>query len=135
MQYTTVCNPIEAWPVLLKDHHEGYLSWEAYVQTQQRLATNRTNTQTLPSAAREGLALLQGLLICARCARHVTIRYTGNGGVYPSYECNRAKMDGVSTTHTSSPTLTSLPSGTACSTITPSPVASTSWLIFSVSIS
>src|SRR6185437_14114108 len=41
----------------------------------------------------------------------------------------------VSTTHTRSPTWTSLPSGTACSTMTPSPVASTSWLIFSVSIS
>src|SRR5215469_6298835 len=41
----------------------------------------------------------------------------------------------VSTTHTASPTRTSLPSGTACSTMTPSPVASTSWLIFSVSIS
>jgi Recombinase len=28
-QYTTVCNPMEAWPVLLKEQHEGYLSWEA----------------------------------------------------------------------------------------------------------
>ena len=99
IQYTTVCQPIEAWPVLLKDHHAGYLTWEAYVHNQQMVANNRTNTQPLPSAAREGLALLQGLLLCARCARHVTIRYTGNGGVYPSYECNRAKMDGVSTTH------------------------------------
>jgi hypothetical protein len=43
--------------------------------------------------------LLHGLLICAHCARRVTVRYTGNGGVYPSYECNRAKMDGFSTTH------------------------------------
>jgi hypothetical protein len=94
-----VCQPIEAWPVLLKDHHEGYITWEAYVHNQQRVANNRTNTQPLPSAARDGLALLQGLLLCGRCARHVTIRYTGNGGVYPSYECNRAKMDGVSTTH------------------------------------
>jgi len=85
--------------VLLKDHHEGYITWETYVHNQQRVANNRTNTQPLPSAAREGLALLQGLLLCGRCARHVTIRYTGNGGVYPSYECNRAKMDGVSTTH------------------------------------
>jgi predicted amidophosphoribosyltransferase len=85
--------------VLLKDHHEGYISWETYVHNQHMVANNRTNTQPLPSAAREGLALLQGLLICARCARRVTVRYTGNGGVYPSYECNRAKMDGFSTTH------------------------------------
>jgi Recombinase zinc beta ribbon domain len=43
--------------------------------------------------------LLQGLLLCARCARRVTVRYTGNGGIYPSYECNRAKLDGFSTAH------------------------------------
>jgi DNA invertase Pin-like site-specific DNA recombinase len=99
IQSTTVCNPMEAWPVLLKEHHEGYISGEVYGQNQQALAANRTNTQTLPSAAREGLALLQGLLLCARCARRVTVRYTGNGGVYPSYECTRAKLDGFATTH------------------------------------
>ena len=96
---TTVCQPIEAWPIVLKDHHEGDISWETYVRNQQVVTNNRTNTHRLPSAAREGLALLQGLLICGRCARHVTIRYKGNGGVYPLYECNRAKMDGFSTTH------------------------------------
>jgi DNA invertase Pin-like site-specific DNA recombinase len=99
MQYTTACQPMGAWPVLLKDHHEGYISWETYVHTQHALAANRTNTQPLPSAAREGLALLQGLLLCARCARRVTVRYTGNGGIYPSYECTRAKLDGFATTH------------------------------------
>ena len=99
IQYTTVCQPMEAWPVLLKDHHESYISWETYIHNQHVLTNNRTNTRPLPSAAREGLALLQGLLLCGRCGRHVTIRYKGNGGVYPVYECNRAKMDGFSTTH------------------------------------
>ena len=41
----------------------------------------------------------------------------------------------VSTTQMGSPILTSAPSATQCSTITPSAVAVTSWLIFSVSIS
>ena len=63
------------------------------------LTDNRPHTQPLPSAAREGLALLQGLLLCARCARRVTVRYTGNGGIYPSHACTRAKLDGFSTTH------------------------------------
>jgi DNA invertase Pin-like site-specific DNA recombinase len=98
IQYTTVCQPMEAWPVVIKDHHEGYISWETYIRNQHVVTNNRTNTHPLPSAAREGLALLQGLLLCGRCARHVTIRYKGNGGVYPLYECNRAKMDGFSTT-------------------------------------
>jgi hypothetical protein len=43
--------------------------------------------------------LLQGLLLCACCARRVTVRYTGNGGIYPSYQCTRAKLDGLATTH------------------------------------
>jgi hypothetical protein len=90
---------MEAWPVVIKDHHEGYISWETYVHNQHVVTNNRTNTHPLPSTAREGLALLQGLLLCGHCARHVTVRYKGNGGVYPSYECNRAKMDGVATTH------------------------------------
>jgi hypothetical protein len=96
---TTMCQPIEAWPVVLKDHHEGYISWETYVRNQEVVTNNRTNTHRLPSAAREGLALLQGLLLCGCCARHVTVRYKGNGGVYPLYECNRAKLDGFATTH------------------------------------
>jgi Recombinase zinc beta ribbon domain len=68
------------------------------VQNQHALAANRTNPQTLPSTAREGLALLQGLLLCARCARRVTVRYPGNGGISPSYQCTRAKLDGFTAT-------------------------------------
>jgi hypothetical protein len=57
MQSTTVCQPLEAWPGLLKDHHAGYLTWETSVHTQPAFANNRTNTQPLPSAARAGLAV------------------------------------------------------------------------------
>ncbi len=46
-------------------------------------------------AAREGSALLQGLLICGDCGRRMTVRYTGNGGLYPSYECNWRKREGL----------------------------------------
>jgi DNA invertase Pin-like site-specific DNA recombinase len=98
IQSTSVCHPVEAWTVLLKEHHEGSISWEEHVQNQQVLANNRTNTPALPSAAREGLAWLQGLLVCAQCARHVTVRYTSNGGISPSSQCARAKLDGISTT-------------------------------------
>jgi hypothetical protein len=37
---------------------------------------------------REGLALLQGLLLCGHCGRALTVRYRGNGGIYPTYQCN-----------------------------------------------
>lgn len=38
-------------------------------------------------APREGHALLQGLLLCGRCNRHVGVRYTGQNGAYPHYYC------------------------------------------------
>src|SRR5262249_56637235 len=73
IQATTIRKPIEAWPVLLKDHHEGHLSWETYVHTQHVLTNNRTNTEPLPSAAREGLAGVQGLLPSGRSVPPATI--------------------------------------------------------------
>ena len=48
------------WRVQLKQHHEGYISWEEFLENRQRLEKNRTNgEQTMLSGpAREGLALL-----------------------------------------------------------------------------
>jgi Recombinase zinc beta ribbon domain len=48
-------------------------------------------------AAREGLALLQGLLLCGYCGRALTVRYRGNGGIYPIYECNWLRREGQAT--------------------------------------
>ena len=61
---------------------------------------NRTNPQEaiLSGPAREGLAMLQGLLICGCCGRRLTPRYQGNGGLYPVYECNWRKREGLSKT-------------------------------------
>lgn len=91
--------PMESWVVLIRDHHEGYLSWETFMQNQEKLEQNRTNgEQTIfGGPAREGLALLQGLLICGHCGRRLTVRYTGNGGIYPVYECNWRRREGLST--------------------------------------
>jgi hypothetical protein len=70
--------PQEEWRVNLENHHAGYISWEQYLENQRRLEKNRTNGQSVPSGpAREGLALLQGLLLCGRCGRRLTVRYTG----------------------------------------------------------
>ena len=81
--------PPEAWSVTLHDHHPGYITWDQFVANRQRLAANRTNGEAgLPGGpAREGLCLLQGLLVCGHCGRRLTVRYTGNGGLYPMYQC------------------------------------------------
>ena len=89
--------PTPDWRVHLPDHHEGYITVEEFEQNQQRLARNRTNGEgtVLSGAAREGLALLQGLLMCGSCGRALTVRYRGNGGLYPIYECNWAHREAL----------------------------------------
>lgn len=87
--------PMDSWLVLIQQHHPGYISWDDYLENQQMLEKNQTNTpeQCSSGAAREGRALLQGLLLCAHCGRRLSPRYTGNGGIYPVYDCTRRKED------------------------------------------
>src|SRR5260370_10100997 len=70
---------------------------EEFFENQERLEKNRTNGEEtlLAGPAREGLALLQGLLLCGTCGHALTVRYTGNGGIYPCYLCNRLRRDGL----------------------------------------
>jgi len=84
------------WRVSLKEHHEGYITLEEFSKNQERLEKNRTNGEEalLAGPAREGLALLQGLLLCGTCGHALTVRYTGNGGIYPCYLCNRLRREG-----------------------------------------
>ena len=91
--------PRGEWRVNLQDHHEGYIDWDEYVANQERLARNRTCTETtvLSGPAREGLALLQGLLLCGRCGRRLSVRYRGNGGIAPTYLCNWRRREALDT--------------------------------------
>jgi DNA invertase Pin-like site-specific DNA recombinase len=100
IEKTTIRKPMAEWAVLIHDHHPGYISWEQYLRNQDILSANRTNGEAnLPGGpAREGLALLQGLLLCAKCGHRITVRYKGNGGIYPLYECNGQRKDGARTT-------------------------------------
>jgi DNA invertase Pin-like site-specific DNA recombinase len=91
----TVCKPMDQWEVLIKDHHPGYIDWEQYLKNQAILQSNRTHGKDdlmSSGAAREGAALLQGLLICGRCGRRITVRYT----TYPQYQCNWHHREGIS---------------------------------------
>src|SRR5258708_10994627 len=85
------------WRVSLKEHHEGYITLEEFFKNQECLEKNRTNGEEtlLAGPAREGLALLQGLLLCGTCGHALTVRYTGNGRIYPCYLCNRLPRDGL----------------------------------------
>ena len=87
------------WRVNLPAHHEGYITWEEFLANQDRLAKNRTNAgePILNGPAREGLALLQGLMLCGTCGHALTVRYRGNGGLYPVYLCSGQRRDARAT--------------------------------------
>jgi DNA invertase Pin-like site-specific DNA recombinase len=82
--------PRTSWLVEIQNHHEGYISFDEYLHNLDRLEHNRTNGEDtlLSGPAREGLALLQGLLLCGVCGHRLTVRYKGNGGIFPIYQCN-----------------------------------------------
>ena len=82
----TVKLPREEWKVFLPDHHAAYISWDEYEFNLKALTSNLTNSEK-SAPAREGAALLQSIVVCGKCGRRMTVRYTGNGGVRVVYEC------------------------------------------------
>ena len=85
------------WPVVIKDAHPAYLSWEEYVANRKRMseAGPRRRDGTEPGAAREGRALLQGLLLCGHCGQRLAVRYRGQDGRYATYACTRQLAEGL----------------------------------------
>ncbi len=80
--------PQDEWRVVIPDHHPGYITADQFLANRQRITANQTNREITGGPAREGLCLLQGMLVCGRCGRRLSVRYAGNGGLYPMYECN-----------------------------------------------
>jgi len=80
--------PQNEWRVVIPDHHLGYITRDKFLANHHRMSTNRTNCEVLGGRARKRLCLLQGMLVCGHCGRRLSVRYTGNGGLYPTYQCN-----------------------------------------------
>ena len=76
--------PRAQWPVLIRDHHEGYLGWSDYLANEAKLAANRTNTGARPP--REGIALCQGIIACGSCGKPMRTNY--HSDQRPAYECS-----------------------------------------------
>ena len=76
--------PQGEWDVLLKDQHEGYITWEEFERNQRRIANNATGKGNAAArgAARQGELLLAGLLRCGHCGRKMYVAYGGKAGRY-----------------------------------------------------
>jgi hypothetical protein len=82
--------PREHWTALICDQHPGYLTWERFEINQQLLTANAKahGSERTAGPAREGPALLQGLAVCGRCGRRMTVRYHRRRGTeVPDYQC------------------------------------------------
>jgi DNA invertase Pin-like site-specific DNA recombinase len=88
--------PMDQWPVLIRDHHEGYISWDEFLRTQQSLASNNAMSGLTAGAAKQGTALLGGLLRCQRCWRMLSVVYTGPARS-PRYFCASPTKEGRDT--------------------------------------
>jgi DNA invertase Pin-like site-specific DNA recombinase len=88
------CRPRDEWLVLLREHHDGYISWATYDQHQQLIAENaQMKGMMVRGAVRRGPSLLAGLLRCGRCGRRLHVSYSGTRGKVPRYHCKGAHLN------------------------------------------
>ena len=89
----TIHKPRDQWTLLIEDAHPGYITFEQYERNQQTLLVNAAShgEERRAGPAREGPALLQGLVVCGRCGRRMTVSYHTrcNGEPLPDYHCSR----------------------------------------------
>jgi DNA invertase Pin-like site-specific DNA recombinase len=80
------------WDVLLKDQHEGYITWSEFERNQRMIADNATGkgSASARGAVRRGELLMAGLLRCGQCGRKL---YVGYGGKAGRYYCQGARVN------------------------------------------
>jgi DNA invertase Pin-like site-specific DNA recombinase len=94
----TIIKPREQWTTLIPDAHPGYISFEQFERNQATLTANAAarGGERRAGPAREGPALLQGLVICGKCGRRMSVSYHArcDGTLLPDYTCQR---EGIAT--------------------------------------
>ena len=95
----TTLLPREEWIAFIPGAHPGYITTGQYEANLATMAANAAahGPDRAAGPAREGTALLQGIIICGRCGTRMTLRYhTRRGQQTPTYVCQR---DGISRGH------------------------------------
>ncbi len=84
--------PRAEWPVLIQDHHPGYITWKSYLGNEQRRQANDARRGQRPP--REGRAICQGILRCGACGGSMTTLHRREGSYY---ECGHSRADHINT--------------------------------------
>ncbi len=88
--------PREEWHTFLPGSHPAYISWEEHERNRKRLreSAQAIGSDRRKSPPREGPALLQGLIVCGKCGRRMTLRYHARHvGLCPEYVCQRKGIE------------------------------------------
>ena len=88
--------PREEWIAFIPNAHRGYISWEEYEANVARLRENSAarGEERRKSPPREGPALLQGLAICGKCGKRMTVRYHRyKSKTLPDYVCQKEAIE------------------------------------------
>ena len=82
-----VLRPMAEWDVLIKDHHEAYITWDEFERNLRVIANNATGMSSakVRGAVRQGELLLPGLVRCGHCGRKLHVHYSGKLGRYSCY--------------------------------------------------
>jgi len=82
-----VHRPMTEWDVLIKDHHEAYITWDEFERNLNVIANNANGkgSAKVKGAVRRGELLLPGLLRCGHCGRKLHVSYSGKLGRYNCY--------------------------------------------------
>lgn len=82
--------PRDQWQILLPAMHAGYIDWERFEANERRLRDNAhaRGEERRAGPPREGVALLQGIVLCGKCGGRMTVRYMSQGQcLIPHYMC------------------------------------------------
>jgi hypothetical protein len=84
----------EQWQILITQHHGGYIGWDEYQANQRQITHNAAmKGRLVRGPARNGEALLAGLLRCGHCGRKLHVAYSGIGSRCRRYSCQGAMIN------------------------------------------
>jgi DNA invertase Pin-like site-specific DNA recombinase len=82
------------WEVLIKDRHEGYITWAEFERNQHLIIDNANGKSFMSrGSVRRGEGLLAGLFRCGHCGRKLHVAYSGTHRTVGRYHCRGSQMN------------------------------------------
>ncbi|MBM3701197.1 MAG: recombinase family protein [Actinobacteria bacterium] len=88
--------PAKDWHAFMTDAHPGYITKSQFEDNIKKLADNACahGEDRRKSPPREGPALLQGIIVCGKCGKRMTVRYRQScAKLVPVYTCQRDRIE------------------------------------------